>query len=168
MTSEILDELNSSPTIIIRCPDCADEFPASRGELFDATEPLPLVALQSLAALRKRLCEERAAHRLHVERAKQRTNVAARATNIGKVVEKIAPSLAGFPEHPAECRSLFEPIDLVVFRGLLRGLVESVVMVDVKSGRARLSKRQQQIRDLVDSGKVTLHVVAAETKEEHA
>ncbi len=76
---------------------------------------------------------------------------------IGKIVEKIAPSLPGFPVNSADCRSLFEPIDYIVFRGLsTAGHVEAIYFVDVKSGNARLNTTQKQIRQIVESGKVRL------------
>ena len=84
--------------------------------------------------------------------------IAAKAANIGKVVEKIAPSLAGFPALTEECRALFEPIDYVVFQGLRKGVVDSLQFVDVKSGNAKLTTRQKEIRDAVEDGKVRLVV----------
>jgi predicted Holliday junction resolvase-like endonuclease len=49
---------------------------------------------------------------------------------------------------------------------LLSGRVDSVVLVDIKSGAARLSKRQRQIRDAVDAGKVTVNIVSPQDGEE--
>ena len=86
--------------------------------------------------------------------------IAAESVGIGKVVEKIAPSLPGFPVNSADCRSLFEPIDYVVFQGLSRfGKVEAIQFVDVKSGGARLNGIQQQVRHAVESGKVRMLIV---------
>jgi hypothetical protein len=159
MIDATIRELASSTVIIIRCPSCGGEFPSAASALFDANAPLPPAPQAKLKALHAVLGEQRAAHVAHVERVKRRTNVAARATNLGKVVERVAPALHGFPAIPAECRSLGEPIDLVWLPGLLRGRVESVVLVDIKSGAARLSRRQRQIRDAVDTGNVTVSIV---------
>src|SRR5260221_1666110 len=93
-------------------------------------------------------------------RAKTRPAIGAQASNIGKVLEKIAPSLPGFPVHAADCRALFEPIDYVVFHGLaVRRTIEAVTFVDVKSGNGNLTKEQRQIKTLVAAGKVSLKII---------
>ena len=112
------------------------------------------------------LRQERAEFRQRVEKAKRRSEVAAKSVNIGKVVEKIAPSLPGFPVRSSDCRSLFEPIDYLVFRGLsVAGVVEAIDFVDVKSGAARLTQQQRAIRSLVAGDRVSLHVAKAPISE---
>jgi predicted Holliday junction resolvase-like endonuclease len=86
--------------------------------------------------------------------------IGAESAGVGKVAEKIALSLPGFPVDPADCRALFEPIDYVVFRGLARqGVIDSLLFVDVKTGNRKLEDHQCQIRDLVQAGKVSLNIV---------
>jgi predicted Holliday junction resolvase-like endonuclease len=154
-----LEDLRRQRRLFIVCPNCEEEFPASHAQFFDATKPLPPHALERLRTMREQLQEQRSEFKKRVEKAWQRSEVAAKSVNIGKVVEKIAPSLRGFPARSEDCRSLFEPIDYLVFRGLAaKGLVEAIDFVDVKSGGARLTGQQSAIRSLVERGRVSLHL----------
>lgn len=149
--------------VFVTCPACTESFPASKGTFFDATKRLPGDAATKLEELRMAVKDDRREHVEYVRRMKERSKKGAVAVNVGKVVEKIAPSLEGFPASPGDCRSLFEPIDYVVFRGLaLRGVIEAVAFVDVKSGRAQTTPRQRDIRRVVESGKVSLYLTPKE------
>jgi len=153
----LLDDLRKQKRLFARCPNCEDSFRLTEAKLFDATKRLSGDALAHLEDLRSGLTEEREDLKRRKERAEHGAEVTAKAVNIGKVVEKIAPSLPGFPLAPGDCRSLFEPIDYLAFKGLsARGSIDALVFVDVKSGRARLSRDQRQIKVLVGAGKVEL------------
>jgi predicted Holliday junction resolvase-like endonuclease len=83
------------------------------------------------------------------------SEVQARATNIGFIIERLAPSLSTFRFECGDCRSLFDPIDYVIFEGLrLRGVVSRIVFADIKTGNASLSRKQRDIRDLVNRKRV--------------
>ncbi len=76
----------------------------------------------------------------------------------GKLSEVFAPFLEGFPFKASECKFIGDPIDYLVFEGLDDRDVKGVHLVEVKSGSAKLSKHQKQIKDVIDelnSGKVT-------------
>ena len=48
------------------------------------------------------------------------------------------------------------PIDYIIFDGLRKkGKVERLFFVDIKSGKALLSKTQKQIKEIVESKKVS-------------
>jgi predicted Holliday junction resolvase-like endonuclease len=97
------------------------------------------------------------------QNARQRPETAARTVGIGKVVEKIAATLPAFPATPADCRSLFEPIDYLIFPGLsTRGDIDSVQFVELKSGKRRLSHEQERIKSAVDGRRVSLLVTEFE------
>jgi len=66
----------------------------------------------------------------------------------GLVAEQMAPFLSGYPCDPATARFIGAPIDFVHFDGDL------ITFVEVKSGKSQLSKKQRQIRDLIQAGKV--------------
>ena len=71
------------------------------------------------------------------------------------MLERIAPSLDGFKFEQNDCRSLFDPIDYVIFEGLTKkGKVDKIIIVDIKSGNARLSGKQRKIKELVNDKKV--------------
>ena len=89
----------------------------------------------------------------------QSSETGARATNIGLILERLAPSLGGFRFECSDCRSLFDPIDYVIFEGLCqRGEVSRVVFADIKTGGASLSSREREIRDLVAHKKVDFDI----------
>lgn len=83
-----------------------------------------------------------------------------RAVIRGQVSEQIVPLIDEFPFEAADARFLGHPIDFVVFDGLASdgGEIE-VVLVEVKSGGARLSRREARVRDAVEQGRVRFEVV---------
>ncbi len=79
----------------------------------------------------------------------------AEAVNIGFILERIAPSMKSFAFNHNDCRSLFDPIDYVIFEGLSRkGLVERIIFADIKTGKAKLQKNQKEIKELIERKKV--------------
>lgn len=84
------------------------------------------------------------------------SEVKAKAVNIGFILERIAPCMNGFCFERNDCRSLFDPIDYIIFEGLnKRGSVSKIVFVDIKTGKAVLSKKQKEIRALIERKKVS-------------
>jgi predicted Holliday junction resolvase-like endonuclease len=89
----------------------------------------------------------------------------AEAVNIGFILERIAPSMKSFAFDHNDCRSLFDPIDYVIFEGLNRkGVVERIVFADIKTGKARLQNKQREIKDLVERNKVEFDTYAPRRK----
>lgn len=78
---------------------------------------------------------------------KQRTGIK------GKVGESFAPFLQDFPFSSSECKFIGDPIDYIVFEGLDERDIKGIHFVEIKTGKSKLSKVQQQIKDLVNSGK---------------
>jgi predicted Holliday junction resolvase-like endonuclease len=67
------------------------------------------------------------------------------AVNIGFIIERIAPMLDDFKFDHNDCRGLFDPIDYVVFEGLrINGKVSRIIFLDIKTGSARLSGKQNK------------------------
>jgi predicted Holliday junction resolvase-like endonuclease len=77
----------------------------------------------------------------------------------GKITEQIAPFLADYPLSPGTARFLGDPIDFVHFEE------DKVTFVEVKSGKSQLNKRQREIRDLVQQGKVEFIIYRVEGKD---
>jgi len=67
----------------------------------------------------------------------------------GQIAEQMAPFLANFPYNPKQAHFIGMPIDYVVFTD------DEVVFLEVKSGQSSLSKKQQQIKEHIQIGKVT-------------
>ncbi len=73
----------------------------------------------------------------------------------GKFSEQLAPYLPDFPYRPNEVRFIGSPVDFVVFRGMDEKEPVEVVILEVKSGGARLSSIQRKVRDVIQEGKVS-------------
>ena len=144
------------------CPHCDETFPLKEAGLFHLDdfspegEELYDEMLDGLKEQRKELRERR-------EQISKRSETTTRAVNIGFVLERIAPAMEGFGFDRNDCRSLFDPIDYVVFEGLAeKGRVSRIIFADIKTGAARLSARQREIRDLVENKQVELDVYERE------
>jgi Predicted secreted endonuclease distantly related to archaeal Holliday junction resolvase len=67
---------------------------------------------------------------------------------LGKTSENLAPFISAWPFDPNNFRFLGNPIDGVSFEE------DAVYFVEIKTGRARLSNGQKNIKHLVKEGKV--------------
>lgn len=158
----LIEDLLSQHKLRARCPHCDETFSLRQAKLFDTTKALPADVRAFLARARAQLEENRAKLGRLKKQAREAPRRTAEAVRIGKVVEKIGPSLPGFPLHPRDCRALFEPIDYVAFKGLSeRGAIDAVVFIDVKSGGAVLQSNQRQIKRAVERGDVQFTTMAA-------
>jgi predicted Holliday junction resolvase-like endonuclease len=96
--------------------------------------------------------------------ARQDTLSRSRSVVSGKVQEHLAPL---FPEfltqfNPRDARFIGTPLDFIVFDGLDDGddvECRRVVFVEVKTGKASLSKRERRVRDAVEAGRVEYQLV---------
>ena len=84
---------------------------------------------------------------------------ASRATLKGQIGERFAPFTRGFGYKPADARFLGSPVDYIVFDGLAEGQVKGIAFVEVKTGSAPLSPYQRQVREAIDSGRITWRVL---------
>lgn len=88
------------------------------------------------------------------DQAYQKIYTTTKSVNIGFIAERIIPALSTFPHKHSDCRSTGgDPIDYVVFNGLSEGQVTEILFIDVKTGNAILTKRQQEIRDIINKQK---------------
>lgn len=104
-------------------------------------------------------------HRLDVEQAiktTQKRSVNTQRNVIkGQMAERFVPFMAGFEYHPADCRFLGEPIDYVVFHNVHAcadnevDLADvAIVFLEIKTGSAKLNKRQEIIKQAITNGQV--------------
>lgn len=138
----------------IQCPCCEEPVPLKKAGLFylddftDAGVELFEQHRKDLKEREKELKEER-------KRIPERSEVGAKAVNVGFILERLAPTMQGFRFDRNDCRSLFDPIDYVIFEGLsTKGKVSRVIFSDIKTGAAKLSKKQKAIRELVEKKSV--------------
>jgi len=160
---ELIRSLSSGKFYAV-CPCCDEEISLKQAGLFwldqftDKARGVYEGMLEALKESRDRAREDR-------RRLKQRSETAAHTANIGFVLERLAPAMKSFRFNPGDCRSLFDPIDYVIFEGLSeKGRVDRIFFVDVKTGQARLNSTQKEIRDLVGQKRVEWDVYDPEVK----
>lgn len=87
------------------------------------------------------------------------SEMGAQAVNMGLILERLAPCMGTFRFDRNDCRSLFDPIDYLIFQGLSeRETVSNILFMEVKTGGSPLKPTQKQIRSLVRSKKVSMSV----------
>ena len=88
-----------------------------------------------------------------------------RSTLKGKISEQMAPLLPEFPFAASDARFIGNPIDFVVFDGYTQAKDEngdaiSVVLVEVKKGKGKLTREESLIKKAVEEGRVSWITVA--------
>ena len=81
------------------------------------------------------------------------------STILGKVTEHLVPFHKNFPYNPKEARFIGSPIDIIVFKGLEEEKGVEIHILEIKTGKSQLSKRQRLIRDAVDNNRVVWRVL---------
>lgn len=140
------------------CPCCSERIALKDAGLFyldDFTPEAEKLFRQRQVELRERAAGLKA-RRLSIGRTSQ---IGARATNIGFILERLAPALRAFRFLRNDCRSLFDPLDYVIFEGLsVKRLVSKILFIDIKTGAARLKARQKEIKSVVTAKKLSWHI----------
>jgi len=77
-----------------------------------------------------------------------------RAVLGGHFSEQLAPFLPDFPFKPNECLFLGKPIDLIVFQGMDEKDINKVTFVEVKSGKAKLSPQEKNLKEAIEKKRV--------------
>lgn len=138
------------------CPACGEGFRLRDAGLFylgDFSPKAEAIYKQRVLELRER-GQELKQRRRTIPETSERTS---QAVNVGFILERLAPTMRGFGFEPGDCRPLGDPIDYIVFEGLDRTRkVKRVVFSDIKTGKARLTEGQKQIRSVVERKQVTL------------
>lgn len=83
-----------------------------------------------------------------------------RSTLKGKIAEQLAPVLPGFLFNPADARFIGSPVDYIIFDGLTEVSDEKkasirIVFMDVKKGRAILTRTQRVIKKAIEEKAVS-------------
>jgi len=108
--------------------------------------------------------------RLRIRKAEKAAIERSRVVLKGRLAEQMAPYLPGFQYNPADARFLGDPIDYIVFNGYTeikdgdKDVDLEVVLLDIKSGQARLSATQRTIERAVRAGKVRFETVRVTSK----
>jgi predicted Holliday junction resolvase-like endonuclease len=137
------------------CPECNHQFKLKDADLFYLDSFSEKARNQYKEELRKLKDQKKEVEDLR-KAMKTTSKTGAQAVNIGFLMERITPCMNTFPFEHNDCRSLFDPIDYLVFNGLSENhSVDKIVFMDIKTGQARLSKSQREIRDAVQKKHVS-------------
>ena len=105
-------------------------------------------------------------HQQALAQAQKRSVNTSRAVLKGKMAEQLAPIMPQFEYLPRDAKFLGDPVDYVVFDGYTdlrdgEGRAEDIeiVLIDIKSGGARLTKGQVAIAQAIQAGRVRFETV---------
>ena len=105
-------------------------------------------------------------HQQALVSAQKRSVNTSRAKKKKKMAEQLAPIMPEFQYLPSDAKFLGDPVDYVVFDGYSdfrdgEGRAEDieVVLIDIKSGGARLTKGQQAIAQAIAQGRVRFETI---------
>ena len=105
-------------------------------------------------------------HQQALAQAQKRSVNNSRAVLKGKMAEQLAPIMPQFEYLPSDAKFLGDPVDYVVFDGYTdlrdgEGRPEDIeiVLIDIKSGGARLTKGQVAIAQAIQAGRVRFETV---------
>ena len=111
-------------------------------------------------------------HQQALTQAQKRSVNTSRAVLKGKMAEQMAPIMSEFQYLPSDAKFLGDPIDYVVFDGYTDyrdgdGRAEDIeiVLIDIKSGGARLTKGQQAIAQAMAEGRVRFETIRIDFDE---
>lgn len=155
MKNNLIEQLKSEKDLYAECPD-GDVFPLHKAVMFYVDGPIPENIKKIIDEKKKELKEKRLELKNKKKKLQERSEVATRTTNLGKILEKVAPALKGFEFDRKDCRALFEPIDYIVFNGLSTkdGDIDSIFFIDIKTGGSRLNEHQKQVKNAIEKGKI--------------
>lgn len=160
---EVIDELGKGG-LSVDCPCCGEALPLRDAGLFYLNDFTP----EAEEIYRRKLAEIKARRKeLREMRGKimEKSEVGGKAVNLGFILERLAPALKSFTFDRNDCRSLFEPIDYVIFEGLSKlGKVTRLIFADIKTGNARLNNNQKQICELIQRKKLDWDTYRPEVK----
>lgn len=105
-------------------------------------------------------------HKQEIDQAKKKSVDTSRSVIKGKISEQVAPYLPNFKYLPSDARFIGDPIDFLVINGYTnlkdgQGSPDDleVVLIDIKSGKAQLSERQEAIQRSVRAGRVRFETI---------
>ena len=150
---ETLKTLNNGK-FHIECPSCYEEINLKNAGLFHLNDftPEAMEVYKEMIAYQKKRRAELKQRKIDIPLKSQKGS---KAVGIGFIYERLAPTLDGFTFNKNDCRSMFDPIDYVIFEGLSeKQKVEKIIFMDIKSGKARLSQKQKKIKAAVDNKQV--------------
>ena len=136
------------------CSQCSTPFQLKDAVLFPIDE-FTKEAKEKMSEIKEDLKERKLTLQQLTAKKKQKIENTTQSVNMGFILERLAPVLEEFRFNKNDCRSLFDPIDYVIFDGLHKnGKVQKIFFIDIKSGGAKLKKNQKAIKAKIEEKKV--------------
>lgn len=131
---------------------------------------------QKIAQLQQQMVEQKKEFEVglqkEIKEAQKRSNTAQRSIVKGQMAEKFVPFMQGFAYNPEDCEFLGKPIDYVIFNNLSKceegevGIEDvSIVLLEVKTGSAKLNKRQEILKQVIERGQIHFSTVRVNEEE---
>jgi predicted Holliday junction resolvase-like endonuclease len=152
--NDIIDTLNSG-NFYCECPcGCGEEIKLKDTDLF-YLDNFTSSGKEAQKKLVDHLKQQRFDLKEREKNMSTKPQITAKAVNIGFILERIAPTFKTFRFEHNDCRSLFDPIDYVIFEGLhKKGKVEKIIFTDIKTSAARLKPNQKEVKNLIVNKKL--------------
>jgi predicted Holliday junction resolvase-like endonuclease len=149
--NKIIEQLETSKLYAeCPCPECSHQFTLKDSGLF-YMDNFSEKAKQQYREVKKALETQEKEIKDMRKAMKTTSKVGAQAVNLGFLMERLTPCMQTFPFEHNDCRSLFDPIDYLVFSGLQENhSVDKIIFMDIKTGQARLSRSQKEIKNAVE------------------
>jgi predicted Holliday junction resolvase-like endonuclease len=136
------------------CTTCGDSFMLKDAKLF-SVDNFNTEAKKLLNEKKEELKDRKEVISKKKSSTQKRVETTTGSVNMGFILERLAPVLAQFPFDKNDCRSLFDPIDYVIFEGLQKtGKVQKIFFVDIKSCKSKLKANQKAIKQIIEQKKV--------------
>lgn len=151
---EVINSINRG-NFYCECPcGCGEEIRLKDTELF-YLDKFSQSGKEAFKEMLEDLKQQRFDLKEREKNMTKRPQITAKAVNIGFILERIAPAFDHFPFQHNDCRSLFDPIDYIIFEGLNKnGVVSKIIFTDIKTGASRLNTHQKEIKTLIQNKKV--------------
>jgi predicted Holliday junction resolvase-like endonuclease len=145
--------------VYVECPHCGSEEPTQLRDcgLFYRDDFVE-AALEVYNARVEEHSERLKSLQARMKHIPNSSESGAQAVNAGLIWERLAPCMDSFCFDRNECRSLFDPVDYIVFEGLRKEEVRRVLFLEIKTGTSRLKPPQRQLKALVESKHVSMQV----------
>jgi predicted Holliday junction resolvase-like endonuclease len=90
---------------------------------------------------------------LQKKRMEKKIKLSARIIS-GKTIEKLIPFFKNFKYDLHDMRFLGEPIDYIIFDGYSKKNLKQIIFLEVKSGKSKLTKEQNEVKKIIKKKKV--------------
>lgn len=143
-----------------------DDFHLQKTQLLKDSQKEIQDKIIKITNLEQQLIEQQAEFQVNLDKeiklAQKRSTNAQRSVIKGQISEQFVPFLAGFSYSPADCQFLGKPIDYIVFHNLHQcadgevGIDDvEIVFLEVKTGNAKLNKRQEILKEVINRGQIS-------------